>query len=88
LANLINALNLPLHVIGGGVARAWEAFSPAMFRELNRRSIVFRAGEFRKSPYKATMVVPSNLHGNAGVLGAAHLPMLLERPSSRRFQVV
>jgi glucokinase len=88
LANLINALNLPLHVIGGGVARAWEAFSPAMFRELNRRSIVFRAGEFRKSRYKATMVVPSNLHGNAGVLGAARLPMLLERPSSRRFQVV
>ena len=88
LANLINALNLPLYVVGGGVARAWEAFSPAMFRELNRHSIVFRAGEFRKSRHKATMVVPSNLHGSAGVLGAAHLPMLLKRPSNWRSQAV
>jgi glucokinase len=88
LANLINALNLPLHVVGGGVARAWEAFSPAMFGELNRRSIVFRAGEFRKSQRQATKVVPSNLHGSAGVLGAARLPMLLERPSSCRSQAV
>jgi glucokinase len=82
LGNLINALNLPLHVVGGGVARAWEAFSPALFRELKRRSIVFRAGEIRKVRHKATMVVPTNLHGSAGVLGAARLPMVLERPSS------
>jgi len=88
LANLINALNLPLYVIGGGVARAWAAFSPAMFHELNRRSIVFRAGEFRKSRHKATMVVPSDLEGRAGVLGAARLPMLLERPLSWRSQAV
>jgi glucokinase len=88
LANLINALNLRLHVVGGGVARAWEAFSPAMFRELNRRSIVFRAGEFRKSLHKTTLVVPSDLHDSAGVLGAARLPMLREQPSSWRSQAV
>lgn len=84
LANLINALNLPLYVVGGGVAAAWTAFSPAMFRELNQRSVVFRAGEPRNNPRKATMIVPTSLPGSAGLLGAACLPMLTEQTSSRR----
>lgn len=88
MANLVNALNLPLHVIGGGVAKAWEAFSPALFRELTRRSVVFRAGEFRKVRHKATMVVPTDLHGSAGVLGAARLALLLEQPSTWRSAAV
>src|SRR5262249_1650475 len=37
LGNLINALNLPLHVIGGSVAKAWTAFRPALMRELKKR---------------------------------------------------
>jgi len=84
LANLINALNLPLYVVGGGVAAAWPAFSPAMFRELNQRSVVFRAGEPRNNPRKATMIVPTSLPGRAGLLGAACLPMLAEQTSNRR----
>lgn len=70
LASLINALNFPLYVVGGGMSKAWEVFSPALFSELRRRSIVFRAGE------KSTVVVPARLGGDAGLLGAAHLPMI------------
>ena len=79
LGNLINALNLPLHVVGGGVANAWDAFSPAMMRELNNRSIVFRAGEPRRSQHKATVITRTMLGENAGLLGAARLPMLAEK---------
>src|SRR2546423_120745 len=56
LASLINALNLPMYVIGGGVSNAWTAFSPAMFRELTRQSVVFRAGEDAESHANRTMV--------------------------------
>jgi glucokinase len=70
LANLINALNFPLYVIGGGMSKAWEVFSPALFEELRRRSIVFRAGE------KSTVVVAARLAGDAGLVGAARLPMI------------
>jgi glucokinase len=82
LANLINALNLPLYVVGGGVAAAWEAFSPAMLNELTRRSIVFRAGEPLKSRHKGTTITATSLRENAGLLGAARLPMLVDKPPS------
>jgi glucokinase len=80
LANLINALNLPLYVVGGGVAAAWEAFCPSLFRELSRRSIVFRAGQPQESRNKRTTITPTALKENAGLLGAARLPMLMETP--------
>ncbi len=80
LGNLINALNLPLYVVGGGVAKAWNEFSPALMRELKNRSIVFRAGEPRKSQHRSTMITRTILAENAGLLGAARLPML-ERES-------
>jgi glucokinase len=75
LGNLINALNFPLYVVGGGMSRAWELFSPALFMELRKRSIVFRAGE-SSAKAKGTMVVPAQLAGDAGLLGAARLPMI------------
>lgn len=68
LAGLVNALNLPLYVIGGGVAAAWDAFAPAMLEQLNRRSYIFAEGR--------TRVVPTELHGEAGLLGAARLALL------------
>ncbi len=40
IANMVNALNLPLYVIGGGVSSAWDAFSPALFDEV--RQALFR----------------------------------------------
>lgn len=84
LGNLVNALNLPLYVVGGGLARAWQVFSPALFRELHSRSIVFSAGEPPCGTTKATMIVPTELHENAGLMGAARLPMLLEHSCSIR----
>jgi glucokinase len=77
LANLINAFNLPLYVIGGGVSRAWDQFAPAMFEQLRTRSIVFRAGEEQKRTHRATEVVPAALKDRAGLLGAARLPVIL-----------
>jgi glucokinase len=76
LANLINAFNLPMYIIGGGVAKAWDQFSPAMFHELHERSIVFRAGEGEKLSHRSTEVKPALLQDNAGLLGAARLPMV------------
>ena len=77
LANLINAFNLSTYIIGGGVAKAWDQFSPAMFHELHQRSIVFRAGEQEKRGHRSTMVTPAVLQDRAGLLGAARLPMIL-----------
>ena len=65
LANLVNALNLPLYVISGGAADAWDLFAPAMLEELRRRSYVFCEG--------STRVEKSLLQGDAGLYGAARL---------------
>ena len=67
LAGLVNTLNLPLYVIGGGVAAAWDLFSPAMFEELRNRSYVFCEG--------ATLVEKALLKGDAGLYGAACLAL-------------
>ena len=67
LAGLVNTLNLPLYVIGGGVAAAWDLFSPAMFEELRRRSYVFCEG--------STLVEKALLKGDAGLYGAAYLAL-------------
>lgn len=67
IASLINALNLPLYVIGGGVAAAWDLLSPALFDEAQKRSYIYREG--------STKIVPSQLGGDAGLYGAAKLPL-------------
>ena len=41
IADMVNILNLPLYVIGGGVSSAWDAFAPAMFAEVRKRSFVY-----------------------------------------------
>lgn len=72
VAGLVNALNLPLYVIGGGVAEAWGQFSPALFEELRRRSYVFAEGR--------TRVEKSPLRGEGGLLGAAYLALQRDAP--------
>lgn len=67
---LVNVLNLPLYVIGGGAAGAWDVFSPALFDELRRRSYIFSEG--------STRVEPSTLGGDAGLYGAAALAIFEE----------
>ncbi len=78
LADLINLLNLPIYVIGGGVANAWEAFLPALLEEVRKRSFVYRATapEESSGSGKKTIITRALLGGDAGLVGAARLPML------------
>ena len=43
LADIVNVLNLPVYVVGGNVAAAWDAFAPRMFEELAQRSLIYAA---------------------------------------------
>jgi len=78
LADLINLLNLPMYVIGGGVASAWDAFLPALLEEVRKRSFVYRATapEESSGSGKKTIITRALLGGDAGLVGAARLPML------------
>ena len=77
IADMINALNLPMYVIGGGVASAWEAFAPPMFDELRKRSYVYVATEpdDRLPARKHTMITRALLGSDAGLIGAAKLAL-------------
>jgi len=78
LADLINLLNLPMYVIGGGVASAWDAFLPALLEEVRKRSFVYRATapEESSGSGKKTIITRALLGGDAGLVGAGRLPML------------
>jgi len=77
LAAAVNTLNLPMYVIGGGVANGWEAFAPAMFAELRRRSYVYVATEPHEGPArKHTLITRALLGGDAGLVGAARLALM------------
>jgi glucokinase len=77
IAGMVNALNLPMYVIGGGVSSAWEAFAPAMFEELRFRSFIYSttAPDNVKPGHKHTVVTIALMGGDAGLYGAARLPM-------------
>jgi glucokinase len=86
LTALINTLNLPLYLIGGGVCEAWELFAPAMFQELLRRSYVYRltapddsSAEVFKE--RKTHILLAELGSTAGLLGACLLPYHSRHPS-------
>jgi glucokinase len=79
LAAAVNTLNLPLYVVGGGLVKSWQLFSPALFQELRHRSYVYRLTDPDRSvgdggsPSK-TYVMPAELGSEAGLLGACILP--------------
>jgi glucokinase len=80
LADLINMLNLPLYVIGGGVANSWDLLSTFLFEELERRSYVYALtapGRCASGgmPGGGTRVLPAKLGAEAGLLGACILPL-------------
>lgn len=76
LAGLVNTFNLPMYVIGGGAAEAWEMFSPAMFDEVRRRSFVYAATSTGKN---ATVITRARLGSDAGLYGAARLALMAPR---------
>ncbi len=91
IAGLVNALNLHMYVIGGGVSAAWAMFSPAMFEEVRKRSMVYAAtapvervtppagasAEVTTAPMgQPTTITRALLGSDAGLYGAARLPML------------
>jgi len=77
LADMVNALNLPMYVLGGGMASGWEAFAPTMFAELRRRSYVYVATEpdERLPRRKHTLITRALLGSDAGLVGAAKLAL-------------
>ncbi|MDP9050496.1 MAG: ROK family protein [Acidobacteriota bacterium] len=79
IANLISTLDLPLVVIGGGVATAWPLFVDSMFKAVNDHSMVYRL----MAPSQTLLIEPGHtficqavLGPSAGLLGAALLPHL------------
>jgi glucokinase len=89
IANLVNAFNLNMYVVGGGVSSAWEAFSPFVFEELRQRSLVYAAtapssagfvgegasGQVDSEGSTKTIITRALLGSDAGLYGAAQLPM-------------
>jgi glucokinase len=78
LTGLVNTLNLPLYLLGGGVCEAWDLFSPAMFRELEYRSYVYRLTkpkvlEPATLEARKTYILKAQLGPTAGLLGACVL---------------
>jgi glucokinase len=77
LAHLVNALDLPLYVIGGGAAAAWPLFAARMFLTLRGGSYVYRMS----MPSDPAVFEPGKTHiaparlSDAGILGAALLPL-------------
>ncbi|MGA9564620.1 MAG: ROK family protein [Candidatus Korobacteraceae bacterium] len=77
IGGMVNALNLPIYVIGGGVSSAWDAFAPAMYEEMKFRSSIYSlTSPDRVGHEKGTIVTRALLGSDAGLYGAARLPML------------
>jgi glucokinase len=89
LSGLVNGLNLPMYVIGGGVSSAWDAFAPYIFEELRQRSMVYAAtapphaagdqgasGKVESQTARKTIITRALLGSDAGLYGAARQPFL------------
>jgi len=91
LADLVNALNFPIYVVGGGVASSWQAFAPALFKEVHTRSMVYAATappiahetegaattpKQSHGSARTTIITRALLGSDAGLFGAARLPAL------------
>jgi len=78
LTAVVNTLNLPLYVIGGGASDAWELFAPTMFQELLSRSYIYRLTAPNSDPMvedkagvaSRTQICRARLGSEAGLLGA------------------
>jgi len=80
LAALVNVLNLPVYVLGGGAARGWPLFAPFLFEELTANSSLYRLSSPAQEPSdrltrSRTQVVPARLGADSGLVGACLLPL-------------
>jgi glucokinase len=85
LAGLVNTLDLPLYVIGGGVAAAWDLFAPEMYLTLHELSYVYRLqqpSQYNRREPGRPFITRATLGADAGLLGAAMLPTLFAEPRS------
>ncbi len=71
LAALVNIFNFPLYLLGGGMAEGWDLFAPAMLAEVERRCLTYRS-TLKTHP---TRIAKAGLGGDAGLYGAAYLPL-------------
>lgn len=91
LATMVNGLNLPMYVIGGGLSGAWDVFSPTMFREVRERSMVYAAtapaemagdqgdpAKVQSGTGARTVITRARLGSDAGLYGATRLTMMGE----------
>jgi glucokinase len=85
IADMVNIFNFPMYVIGGGVSSAWDAFAPLMLETVGRNSFVYRAtapaenkqvGDVVSRSVRGTIITKAVLGGDAGLVGAARLPMI------------
>jgi glucokinase len=80
VADMVNIFHVPMYVVGGGVASAWDAFAPSMLETIGRNSFVYR----NTAPYEnapagtagGTRITRALLGSDAGLIGAARLPMI------------
>lgn len=79
IGDLVNTLNLQLYVVGGGLANAWDLFSPTLFTEVRKRSYVYRLTEpgspvLNGDANAGTRIIAAELGADSGLLGACILP--------------
>jgi glucokinase len=73
LGNLVNIFNFPLYLLSGGMLPAWDFFAPTMIDEARKRSFTYRNA--------ATRIDKAVLGNEAGLFGAAYLPLQSTRVS-------
>lgn len=78
IATLINLFNFPLFLLSGGPLPAWDMFAPAMLTEVKRRSYTYSR--------TATKIEKATLGGDAGLFGAAYLPIQSERNAAHEIR--
>lgn len=93
LADLINIFNLPMYVIGGGVAASWDAFAPTMLEYVRKYSYIYKVtappdaralsdpGSLPTSRNN-TVITRALLGADAGLIGAARLAMNASMPNT------
>ena len=67
IADLLNVLNIPLFVIGGGISGAFALMEQSMYAQVKKRAF--------REPANKVSIRPSMLGNESGMLGAAELAL-------------